>query len=341
MTQLNQECKFCKKMTAKKMHNSIPNQSTFYCSYCKHTYTMVDDNMGKRKNKKKNKNKSTTSQAAVNQKIINKATAADDSWEVEIDCVEACSKVPEKINIWFQPLAKRKVDTLMKEYTSIEWLAYLLGKKDTREVEDIFIPDQSISTARVDDVECDEYNNLSVIGVIHSHHGMGHSFSSTDHDYINGNHDISIVISHSGLAGQFRFKTPCGSYKIIEANVRLKVVLDFDDEKFIESVKPKLTKKTFVATTYGGYGGKYVNGVWVQDGYNSWPARPHTTPTPQPYVKETPTLETSSFLSEAERLELEAEVEELDFTKDLTLAEEMELLESVDNTDEQEVSQDM
>ncbi|GAG10703.1 unnamed protein product, partial [marine sediment metagenome] len=90
MAQLNQECKFCKKMTAKKMQNSIPNQSSFYCSYCKHTYTMVDDTMGKRKNRKnKSKNKPTTNQAAVNQKIINKATDADDSWEVEIDCVEA------------------------------------------------------------------------------------------------------------------------------------------------------------------------------------------------------------------------------------------------------------
>jgi len=340
-TQLNQECKFCKKMTAKKIQNSIPNQSTFYCSYCRHTYTMVDETMGKRKNRKKKNKQTTTSQAAVNQKIINKATAADDSWEVEIDCVEACSKSPEKVNIWFYPLAKRKVDTLMKEYTSIEWLAYLLGKKDTKEVEDIFIPDQSISTARVDDVECDEYNNLSVIGVIHSHHGMGHSFSSTDHDYINGNHDISIVISHSGLAGQFRFKTPCGSYKIIEANVRLKVNIDFDDKKFIESVKSKLVKKTYTATTYGtgyGYGGKYVNGVWIQNGYESWPARPE----PKAYPNEAPTgLETSSFLSEAERLELEAEVEELDFTKDLTLAEEMELLESVDNTDGQEAKQDM
>lgn len=341
MTQLNQECKFCKKMTAKKIQNSIPNQSTFYCSYCKHTYTMVDKNMGrKKKNKLKNqkKQKSTVSQAAKNQQVINNTTT-EESWEVEIDCVESCSKAPDKINIWFYPLAKRKIDTLMKEYTNIEWLAYLLGVKGSRDVEDIFIPDQSISAARVDDIECEEYNNLSIIGVVHSHHTMGHTFSSTDHDYINGNHDISIVISNSGLAGQFRFKTACGAYKIIEVNVRLKVDLDFNDEEFLESVKPKLTKKTY--TSYysgGGYGygnGSYINGVWVQD---QWPAKPHQSSWQS---KKNETLETSSFLSEAERLELEAEVEELDFTKDLTLAEEMELLESVDNTDEQEAKQDM
>ena len=300
----------------------------------------------KNKNKNKNKGQTTVSQAAKNQAVIDKTTTTDDSWEVEIDCVTACSKAPEKANIWFLPLAKRKVDTLMKEYSAIEWLAYLLGQKGSREVEDIFIPDQSISTARVDDVECEEYNNLSVIGVIHSHHSMGHNFSGTDHDYINGNHNISIVVSHSGLAGQFRFKTPCGAYKIIDVNVRLKVNLDFDDEKFIEAVKPKLTKKSY--TTYyqggyggyqggyqGGYGGRYVAGVWQQDqpaGKDNWPNKKD---------KEETVVETNSFLSEAERLELEAEVEELDFTKDLTLAEEMELLNSVDQTDEQEAQQDM
>lgn len=345
MAQLNEECKFCKKMTAKKIQNSIPNQSSYYCSYCKHTYTMVDDKMS-RKNRKKKKKQIITSQAAVNQKIIERATttaattAADDSWEVKIDCVEACSKAPDTINIWFFPLAKRKVDTLMKEYSSIEWLAYLLGDKEKKEVQDIFIPDQSISTARVDDVECDEFNNLPVIGVIHSHHSMGHNFSGTDHDYINGNHDISIVISHSGLAGQYRFKTECGAYKIIDANVRLKVDLKFDDEKFLESVKPKLTKKTFTSyTNYGQYGGRYVAGVWVQNEthkpvVNQWPPKPA-------WQTKEDELDTNSFLSEAERLELEAEVDELDFTKDLTLAQEMELLDSVDKTDEAEAIQDM
>jgi len=223
----------------------------------------------------------------------------------------------------------------MKEYNNIEWLAYLLGPKGTRDVEDVFIPDQSISTARVDDIECEEFNNLSVIGVIHSHHTMGHSFSSTDHDYINGNHDISIVISNSGLAGQFRYKTPCGAYKIVEANVRLKVDIDFNDEEFIEAVKPKLTRKTYTtyAGNYPGYGGRYVNGVWQQENWppqkNSW-SNPSTTKDPDPVE------ETNSFLTEAETLELEAEVEELDFTKELTLAEEMELLDSVDETDEPE-----
>lgn len=356
MTQLNHECKFCRKMTAKKIQNAIPNQSTYTCNYCRHTYTVVEDDMSKRrrnKNKNKNKGQSTVSQAAKNQAVINKtataAASAGDSWEVEIDCVTACSKVPEKVNIWFHPLAKRKVDTLMKEYSAIEWLAYLLGQKGTREVEDIFVPDQSISTARVDDIECEEYNNLSIIGVIHSHHSMGHSFSGTDHDYINGNHDISIVVSHSGLAGQFRYKTPCGSYKIIEVNVRLKVNLDFNDEKFIEAVKPKLMKKTYTSyyPSYTGvYGGRYVGGAWQQDepyNANGWPRKQsweEDDKDDKDDKKETP-IETNSFLSESERLELEAEVEELDFTKDLTLAEEMELLNSVDSTDKLEYQQDM
>jgi len=282
----------------------------------------------------------TNGLAAENQKKINntpiKSTttpAANDSWEVEIDCVEACSKAPENITVWFLPLAKRKVDALMNEYKNIEWLAYLLGKKGEMDVEDIFVPDQSISTARVDEVECSEYNNLSVIGVIHSHHGMGTGFSGTDNDWINQNHNISLCIAHSGIDGQFRYKTPCGAFKIIPVNVRLKVNLDFNDSEFIESVKDKLVKKTFT-TTY--YNNEYYPSYNRQ---NNWYDSQEWDSKQRKWVPKGETLKDddkiNAFLSDEERAELEAEVEELDFTKELTLAEEMELLDSIDNEENQ------
>lgn len=342
----NRQCNFCKQMTAMPIANSIPNQSTYYCSYCRHTYSVVDggDTVGRRKkNKRKQQSKGSTvthKAAAQNQKVIDKSVVAsttDDSWEVKIDCVEACSKAPDSINIWFLPLAKRKIDALMKEYKNIEWLAYLLGPKGTRDVEDIFIPDQSISTARVDDVECAEFNELSVIGVVHSHHSMGHTFSGTDHDYINGNHDISIVVSHTGLAGQYRFKTPCGSYKIITASVRLKVNLDFNDEEFIESVKPKLQKKTY--TTYGNYGA-YNNdgfyGGWENQNNRSW--RNNEPPAMVATPEEKTDFQTGDFLTDDELEDLRLQVEELDFSKELSLAQELELLEEVDNLDDKETN---
>jgi hypothetical protein len=337
MNEVFQNCRFCNKLTAKKVINSIPGMDTFYCTHCKHTYTITGDNMGKR-NKKKNK--TTKSVSAANQNVINKTVVNDpnDSWEVEIDCVESCSKAPDTINIWFLPLAKRKVDALMKEYTNIEWLAYLLGEKGGREIVDIFIPDQSISAAKVDDIECDEYNDLSVIGVIHSHHTMGNTFSQTDHDWINQNHNISLCISTTGIAGQYRYKTACGAFKIIDVSAKLRVNLDFNDEEFIESVKDKLIKKTY--TSYG-YGAGYVgagHGSWNQQnpwgggaGAQNWPV-----------VTELETDEgddnknLDNFLTSEEKAELEVEVAELNFEKELTLAEELELMDGMNSPEDKE-----
>jgi uncharacterized Zn finger protein (UPF0148 family) len=330
-------CKFCNKLAARKVQNSVPGQITLFCSYCRHTYTVIGEDMGKRKKKK---NKATTSAAVKNQVTINKTTVNDpnDSWEVEIDCVESCSKAPDTINIWFLPLAKRKVDALMKEYTNIEWLAYLLGEKDGREIVDIFIPDQSISAAKVDDIECDEYNDLSVIGVIHSHHTMGNTFSQTDHDWINQNHNISLCISTTGIAGQYRYKTACGAFKIIDVNAKLRVNLDFNDEEFIESVKDKLIKKTY--TSYG-YGAGYVGGVGGRSWSEQNPWAGHDSLNGFLTSEETDETDTeddslNGFLTSEERAELEIEIEELDFTKELSLAEELELMDEMNSQENKE-----
>jgi proteasome lid subunit RPN8/RPN11 len=132
----------------------------------------------------------------------------------------------------------------------MEWLAYLLGDKESMIVKDIFVPEQSASSALVDDVECAEFNNLSVIGVMHSHHGMGTGFSGTDHKYVNQNHDISLVVAHSGIAGQVRSKVPCGALMITEAKVKLRFSVDgFEADKFISKVKPNIKKKVYSYVT--------------------------------------------------------------------------------------------
>ncbi len=175
-------------------------------------------------------------------------TIKDDDWEVELDIVKECGKVCDNGGaiVWIEPLAKVKIDALMKEYKSMEWLAYLLGDKENMTVKDIFVPEQSASAALVDDVECVEFNNLSVIGVMHSHHGMGTGFSGTDHKYVNQNHDISLVVAHSGIAGQIRSKVPCGALMITEAKVKLSFSVDgFEPDKFISKVKSNIKKKTY------------------------------------------------------------------------------------------------
>lgn len=167
-----------------------------------------------------------------------------DFWEVEIDCVTECSKVNTDVEAHFKPIIRPKVQILMEKFKNIEWLVYLLGEKKEEDgklifiIKDIHIPVQKVSSGLVWDVECPEYHTLQVIGVMHSHHGMGTGFSPTDHAFVNSNHDLSLVISNKQIAGQARVTTPCGSVKIID-KVTIKYLIDndFDHEGFEKEIK--------------------------------------------------------------------------------------------------------
>ena len=208
-----------------------------------------------------------------NQKLINQnfqqgnIQVVEECWEVEVDTVKACSKAPEDLTIWVELLAKVKIDALMEKYPNIEWLAYLIGdpENDPYTVTDIFIPKQVVTGTSVTDVICPEFNNLSTIGVIHSHHGMGNGFSGTDHAFVNQNHNISLVIAKDGIAGQARWTTPCGALKIITVAVKPKIEIDFDKEGFLKETENIDEKK------YEWKGGqteaqkKYVNGKSIKE----------------------------------------------------------------------------
>lgn len=171
----------------------------------------------------------------------------DDAWEVKLDMVSACSKAPETILVLINPLAKTKIDLLMEKYKSREWLAYLVGKNNV--VLDIVIPDQIASGASVTDVDFPNEKNLPIIGVIHSHHNMGAGFSGTDDEWINQNHNISIVISHTGMKGQVRWKSPCGAMKIVPATIRLNIQVDYDRSAFLKEADEKIKSRCVFNST--------------------------------------------------------------------------------------------
>jgi hypothetical protein len=165
-------------------------------------------------------------------------------WEVELDTVDSCGKAPQFIDVFIGPLAKVKIDRMMELFRNIEWLAYLVGEGN--KVLDIVIPKQKVSSGSVTDIDSSVCNDGSVIGVIHSHHSMGNSFSKTDDDWINQNNDISLCISNNGINGQVRWKTPCGSLMSVKALVKTLIEVDFDVESFDKTVKENIEEKVYV-----------------------------------------------------------------------------------------------
>lgn len=175
----------------------------------------------------------------------------DDCWEVEVDTVEQCSKAPNEVKVYLTPLVKAKINALMDKFQNIEWFSYLIGEKtdDNFLVEDLLIPKQTVTSSSVTNVQCPDFNHHKIIGAMHSHHHMGTGFSHTDDTWVNQNHDISLVVATNGIAGQVRWKTPCGGLMIVPAKVLPYINIDFDKESFY---KTELGKISAPSATSGG-----------------------------------------------------------------------------------------
>jgi len=281
-------------------------------------------NMSKRKNKKKGKKKMNIGMGnngfrGVGNTIITPSEPVEEFWEEKIDCISECGKAPSVIDAWIQPLAKEKIEALMGEYKNIEWLAYLIGdfKKNGEDIEitDIFVPDQEITATSVDNIVCDEFNELSIIGVIHSHHSMGNNFSGIDDKYINQNHNISLCISNSGINGHVRWVSPCGAYKVVDCKVKLKTKSLLDKDDFLKNIKEKIKRKSYVVIRREGewsgvYNNSQYNEIYKTQGV--------------PIKQKKNSL--SSILTDDEINEIENEIEELDFEKEISVEEELELM---------------
>ena len=77
-------------------------------------------------------------------------------------------------------------------------------------------------------------------------------FSGTDNEFINSNHNVSLLVSTKGIAGHIRAKTPCGAFIRVNATVKNMDEVDVDEKKLKEEFKEKIR--------FGrGHGGHYPN----------------------------------------------------------------------------------
>lgn len=204
-------------------------------------------------------------------------------WETEIPCVSACSKIGDKRIVNFTVLVKEKIEFLMKTFPSYEWLAYLKGTEDedgSYTVEDLILPKQIATSATVKPIDFPQDPKL--IGVIHSHHNMSISFSGTDNEFINGNHKISILVSHTQTMGHVRVKTECGALMKVPVVIKVKYPTSVVESDFKSEIEEKINNKSFMPPPvvnsydaimeeyYGSYhrGGRH--GGFTEDEWNEY-----------------------------------------------------------------------
>jgi hypothetical protein len=173
---------------------------------------------------------------------------APDYWQApEPKEIKYHALAPQQHDVIFTQLVKAKIDTLMSAYPNIEWLVYLSGKREdnTTYINDLIVPVQSVTSVRVDKIELENMGSLPIVGVMHSHHGMGNGFSGTDDMFINANHLLSLCISHGGINGQFRWGTPEGDQVMIKASVKIEYSFGFDAEEFKKHCSENISEITY------------------------------------------------------------------------------------------------
>lgn len=174
----------------------------------------------------------------------------NNGWDTGLEFLSSCGRCDKNFEILIDPVVRSKIGILMEKKRGIEWLCFLLGEIDnntkTVYVDDLHIPDsQSVTMSNVNEIQCNDEVRKSTIGVIHSHNAMGCFFSNDDWEYLNKNHDVSIVVSNKNGPLEFlavvRDKTPCGAYIHKEASVSLNLHLDADlKNSFEEEIDIKI-----------------------------------------------------------------------------------------------------
>lgn len=191
-------------------------------------------------------------------------------WDTGLDHIDKCPEIADR-EVVLTIEARDKIQAMMGAMGRIEWLGFLLGREneDGWEVSDIFIPKQEVTSATAKPTGANQEPE-GTIGIIHSHHTMGTTFSGTDETHANGNFDVSLVVSSDMKFGATaRIETSCGRL----ANVSLKVLVYTKDNEFgdwAEKMKAeKIEEKTYVYKSYSGYN-DYDGYSWDNWG-RKWP----------------------------------------------------------------------
>jgi len=178
-------------------------------------------------------------------------------WDSGIQVAKACSFDTYFPYVDIKDIVRNKVEAMNTRMGSTEWLGYLIGYKSEEEedvfvIEDVVIPRQKVSGASVEVID----NRLwkGTIGTVHWHHNMGAFHSSTDHDYIGSNWDVTIVTSRQEWHAKVRYTLPCGLIKIVEAevafvNANSDAIRTFVDEG-VKLIEPEVSRTIVTGGLY-------------------------------------------------------------------------------------------
>lgn len=135
-----------------------------------------------------------------------------------------CSLVKSPV-VFIELLPRQKIEALMGEYRSQEWLGYLVGRWQGKDiyVSDLAIPPHKSTSGA--EAEAEPFHiPENCVGFIHSHHGMGAFHSGQDQRCVDKNYPVSLVVSRNNgdlvYSAVNYLPTPCGKHIAGESPVK-------------------------------------------------------------------------------------------------------------------------
>lgn len=172
-----------------------------------------------------------------------------------INCSKRCAESQEKVKIKENGIKMDEscfevIRELFKKYPTIEWAAFMVGEEyedhyHVREL--VYFPQHQHSAAVRQKAEGDMPDNT--IGLMHSHHSMGHFLSGEDKSTAM-NYKLSMVVAYNGYSLVERIILPCegNPYTLLSAKI------DKDEElnKLLSAARPSYSI-SYYNRGYTGY----------------------------------------------------------------------------------------
>jgi len=177
-------------------------------------------------------------------------TIKEDGWTSKLVVHDACPHA-KNVTLFMNERDLNKILKLEQEFDTVEFSIYFNVKPYTVDdieghiISELIIPNQIVSSVTIDYTD-----NLHTDGVLHKHPSGCNSFSGVDDEFINANHDYSLLLVDKEFKeGISRIKTPCGC--LLSSGINMQILLEENKEldDFIEEAKEKIKKYVHKVTT--------------------------------------------------------------------------------------------
>lgn len=173
-----------------------------------------------------------------------KKTYVEQCWTSELQVHKECPHKDVPVKLIFSEKQIKTIQKMDKEF-KLEFSIYFNieeSEDGSFRITDMWVPEQEVTSVSVDYLDPKD-----ACGVIHKHPSGANFFSETDEEFINANHDFSLLLVDGNIKiAVARKKMPCGSMLEVPVNTVMETIQDPEITKFVDDAKDKIKEKTFV-----------------------------------------------------------------------------------------------